>query len=359
MAVALVALAGPGAAVGGQSDFWFSDELAPYRAFVDTYRGGDADDAVDRVREVDTDVVDALIDRVRDPDRRSTGTDAEPALNELLFRAAAMLHVDAADALWSRGLEADATDQIELGVRWIELTARRPEPAGSYRRRWYQAVALLAFERGGWSAGVSFVDVALERVTDDVALLTTAAWLNEGLALSPVILDDTGEAQLEGIRQRKESTLLAAARRAGVAVALSEEAVEAALRLARLRILLDRGDSVRGRLEALAGRDELPPEHAYVTRLLLSRVYREAAEPGESERVLREAMALLPDGQAARIALARLLDSQGARRQAAVVLQPFLRASPNRGLPDPWVDYRLGTGMGPDLRAELRMELRP
>ena len=163
-----------------QSDFWFADELQPYRGLVDAHRAGRAREAIQGVLALDPEVIHALIDRVRDPDARLTGTDAEPALNELLFRAAAMLQLDVADSLWSRGLEEAASDWIEVAVRWIELGARDPEPEQSFRRRWYLAVTLLAFERGGWSDGVTFSEVALERVPDDVPLLIAAAWLNEG-----------------------------------------------------------------------------------------------------------------------------------------------------------------------------------
>ena len=114
-----------------------------------------------------------------------TGTDQNPALGERLSRAAAMLHVDAADELWSNGLGQAAMSQIEVGMRWADLAARNPEPEGAFRRRWYLGVALLVFERGGWHAALSFVDRACDSLPDDVPLLTTAAWLNEQVALAP------------------------------------------------------------------------------------------------------------------------------------------------------------------------------
>lgn len=138
-----------------QSDFWFTGELVPYRAFVEAYRDRRVDEAVAGVRAVEPEVIHALIDRVGGPDARPTGTDRDPALNEQLFRAAAMLHVDVADRLWSSGLERAASD-----------------PGGG------------------------FIDLAGEILPDDVRLLTVAAWLNEGLALSPV---NPGEGESSGL----------------------------------------------------------------------------------------------------------------------------------------------------------------
>ena len=360
-----------------QSDFWFTDELQPYRALVDAHRAGRVQEAIQGVLAFDPEGIHALIDRVRDPDARLTGTEAKPALNELLFRAAAMLQLDVADNLWSRGLEAAASDWIEVAVRWIEIRARDPEPEQSFRRRWYLAVTLLAFERGGWRDGVTFSEVALERVPNDVPLLTAAAWLNEGLALEPVILDNTGTSQLSRIQQAKRSTLRAAARRAGAALAVSPGATEAALRLARIRMLLEQGESVRELLTGLAAREELGVEHAYVARLLLGDLHRHAGELDAAEQRWREAVDLIPDGQAARMALARLLhtrgDVSGAARTLAPALDPAASSSAGRapysaaaprgrliaGLPDPWVDYQLGIGAGPGLREELRLEVRP
>ncbi len=356
-----------------QSDFWFADELQPYRRLVDAHRAGRAREAIQGVVALDPEVIHALIDRVRDPDARLTGTDAEPALNELLFRAAAMLQLDVADSLWSRGLEEAASDWIEVAVRWIELGARDPEPEQSFRRRWYLAVTLLAFERGGWSDGVTFSEVALERVPDDVPLLITAARLNEGLALEPVILDNTGRSQLPQLQEGKRSTLRAAARRAGAALAVSPGATEAALRLARIRMLLEEGESVRELLTDLADREDVGVEHVYVARLLLGDLHRHAGELDAAEQRWREAVDLIPDGQAARMALARLLhtrgDVSGAARTLAPTLDPAASSSAGRaaaprgrliaGLPDPWVDYQLGIGAGPGLREELRREVRP
>ena len=349
---ALAVAAAPASA--GQSDYWFTDELAPYRELVGHYLDGDDGAAMAGVRAMAPSAVHALLDRVREPDTRLTGTEAEPALNERLFRTAAMLHLDVADLLRSRGLHRGAEEQVEIAVRWVNLSAREPEPFGSFRRRWFLAAALLAFEHGGWQDGVTFTDLACELLPDDVPLLTTAAWFNEGLALTPAGLERGG---LAVAQEWKRSRLLAAARRAAAALRVSPAAPEAALRLARVRMLLGQGESVRERLTDFVGRDWVPRAHAYLGRLLLGRLHLEAGETAEAERRFRDAMALDPVGQAARVALGRLLEQQGDRRAAATVLEPVLRGDPGMAI-DPWVDYLLGTGNGPELRNALRREVR-
>ena len=192
LSIAALTVAPAAPAPAGQSDYWFTDELAPYRELVGEYRDGDADAAMAGVRAMAPSAVHALLDRVREPDTRLTGTDFEPALNERLFRTAAMLHLDVADLLRSRGLHRGAEEQVEIAIRWVNLSAREPEPFGSFRRRWFLGAALLAFEHGGWQDGVTFTDLACELLPDDVPLLTAAAWFNEGLALAPIGTDRAG-----------------------------------------------------------------------------------------------------------------------------------------------------------------------
>ena len=355
LAVLAVAAAAP--AFAGQSDFWFTDEMAPYRELVGAYRDGDAGTALAGVRAMAPSAVHDLLDRVREPDTRLTGTDADPALNERLFRAAAMLHLDVAELLRSRGLHGDAEDQIEIAIRWVNLGERDPEPIGSFRRRWFLGAAFLAFEHGGWQDGVTFTDLACGLLPDDVALLTAAAWFNEGLALAPV---DPGELERGGlprVQERKRSRLLAAARRAGAALRIAPTAPEATLRLARVRMLLGQGESVREQLTRLVDRGGVPRAYAYLGRLLLGRLHLQAGEPAEAERRFRDAIDLDPQGQAARVALGRLLEGRGDRRGAVAVLDPILRGESGAAI-DPWVDYLLGAGAGPDRRDALRREVR-
>ena len=340
-----------------QTDFWLGPELAPYRALVDTYREGRVEEAIDGVLAFEVEVIQQIVATVPDRDARPTGTDREPALNERLFRAAAMLHVDAADALWSKGLETGATDQIAVAIRWADLAARSPEPEGSFRRRWYLGVGLLARERGGWLAALSFVDLACEALPDDVPLLTTAAWLNEQFALEPVTLSDASEAGVREAQRAKRDGLRAAASWASAALAVAPDATEAALRLARARMLLEEEGAARELLLGLVGRSDLSTPHAYLARLMLGDLYANAGEYDRAERLFREAGDLIAEGQAARVALGQLLDTLGDRRGAAMVLEPILTAKPGGGI-DPWVRYLHGAGNGPALRAALRGEVR-
>ena len=341
----------------GQSDYWFTGELDAYRALVEAYRVGGEAEAIEGVLAFAPDVIHGLIDRVRPPDARVTGTDAEPALNEQLFRAAAMLHTDVADRLWSRGRERAANEQLEVAVRWIDLSIRSPEPMDTFRRRWYLGVTLLAFERGGWQAGVAFVEVATARVPDDVAVRTTAAWMHEELALTSYSFANGGESGLRRRQDAKRDLLQVAAGHATVALAHAPDAVEAALRLARVQILLEQFDAAEVRLSGLVARADLLPGEAYLARLLLGTLYAGHDRPGEAERLFREAVDLVEGGQAARMALSRLFETLGDRRGAAEALQSVMAAEVSGPL-DPWVAYRLGTHEGPAVRERLRREVR-
>ena len=210
VAVFLVAVVGayPRARTA-QSDYWFTPDLSPYRALVDAYREGRTAEAIDGVLAFEVEALVQIADAVRDLDTRVTGTDRYPDPNERVFRAAAMLHVDTADALWSIGREMAATFQIELATRWMDFAAE-----GSFRRRWYLGVGLLVFDRLGWRAALTFVDQACQAVPDDVPLLTTAAWLHEQVALAPASLESAGRAGLRAAQGVKRNGLSAAARRA-------------------------------------------------------------------------------------------------------------------------------------------------
>ena len=342
-----------------QIDLWFAPDLAAYRVLVDAYRESRTREAIDGVLALETEAIHEMVDAVRAlEDARVTGTDRDPYPHEQVFRAAAMLHVDTASALWSLGRETAAAAQMDLATRWVDLGARSPEPDGAFRRRWYLGVGLLVFDRGGWRAALSFVDRACEALPDDVPLLTTAAWLHEQVALAPVSPGDAGLAGLREAQDVKRDDLRAAARHASAALAVTADATEAALRLARARTLLEEVDTARELLLGLVGRTDLPTPHAYLARLMLGQLYARAAEPARAERLFREAGDLIPEGQAARVALGQLLDTMGDRRGAAGVLGLNSGAERESGFIDPWVDYLLGAGTGPSLRQGLRDEVR-
>ncbi len=366
LAVTLLALAGaPLRAHAEQTGFWLSPGRAPYRALIDAYRERRIREAIDGVLALETEAVVQIIDDVRERDTMATmatEADREPLLNEKLFRAAAMLHLDVANNLWRNARPQAAAAQLGIGALWVDLGAQHPEPARSFRRRWYRGAGLMLFERGGWQAALPFVDLACEALPDDVPLLTTAAWLHEQFALTPVILTDAGGPEVRGARAAKREGLEAVVRLASAALAVNPGVTEAALRLARARVVLEEVESAQEMLLELVDRTDLPVGHAYLARLMLGRLYAQADQNdgndrfAVAERLFREAGDLLPEGQSARVALAQLLDARGDRRAAADVLEPILTAAPG-GFIDPWADYLMGTGDGPALRVTLRADV--
>ena len=220
-----------------QSEFWFIPDIAPYRALVELYRDGRTAEAIEELLTLGRTQVRRTVDAVRGRDGGRAGPDANPSLNERLFRLAAMLHTDAAEALWSTGRQQDALFHVDIARQWADVEGATPSAPGSFRRRWYLAAGLLVFERGGWGPALVYFDRACEALPDDAPLLTIAAWLHERFALAPVVAPGR-ETGLLDARRAKRRNLSEAARRLTAALAAEPSASEAALRLASVRTLL-------------------------------------------------------------------------------------------------------------------------
>lgn len=342
-----------------QSEFWFTPDIAPYRALVELYRDGRPEEAIYGLLRLGRTEVRRTVDAVRDRDAGRAGPDANPSLNERLFRLAAMLHTDAAEASWSTGRQQDALFHVDIARRWADVEGVTPSSAGSFRRRWYLAAGLLVFEQGGWGPALAYFDRACEALPDDAPLLTTAAWLHERFALSPVAVPgDARETGLLDAQRAKRRSLSEAARRLTAALAAEPSASEAALRLARVRTLLGETADARSLLTGLIDRPDLPSPHAYLARLFLGRLHEQSGDATRAAALYREAAARVPRGQAARVALGQLLYAAGDWRAAADAINPALISGQGADGIDPWVDYLLGTGSGPALREELRAEVR-
>ena len=193
--------------------------------------------------------------------------------------------------------------------------------AGSFRRRWYLAAGLLVLTREGFIPAIEFLEDASRTVPDDVALLTTTGWLKERLALAAVYVRGM---PLVAIRRAKERELTAAAEWLRQALEVDPEAPEAAVRLARIQMLLGDDDAAETGLTRLVDRTDLSPDHAYLSRLLLGRLYEDREEPDRAVPLYEEASAILPRSQSVWVALARLsLESGDWRTAVAAVERPL------------------------------------
>jgi tetratricopeptide (TPR) repeat protein len=309
---------------------------ARYRALVDAYRGGDPAASVDALRALDADRTGDLADRYARLWQR--GVAAEPTIDDAFFRAAAMLHAEAALRSWGDRQEEAARLQIDIARRLVDVSQRPGAPPGSFRHRWYHATALLAAGRVSPPDVIDYFEDAIRKLPGDVTLLTAAGWFHERLAEAQV---PEGMSLVAG-QTRRRRYQQDAMRLLRAALNADPDAAEASLRLARVEV--DRGELVaaRGRLEDLVARQDLRPLVAYVSRLLLGKVDEQERKPREAERWYREAVALDSVAQSARVALGRLLHDAGDTAGAAAIVEPAVTGRGARSANDPWNDYRLG-----------------
>ncbi|MGE0446532.1 MAG: tetratricopeptide repeat protein [Vicinamibacterales bacterium] len=335
--VVLLLIAWSGAtAAAGQAPASDTPFAVRYRELVDAYRGGDTAAPVGELLALDGDRLADLVDRYARLWQR--GVAAESGIDDAFFRAAAMLHAEAAVRCWDERLQETGRLQIELARRLVDVSQRPGAPPGSFRHRWYAATALLAASRVSPPDVIDYFEDAIRKLPGDAALLTAAGWFQERLAEAQA---PAGMSLAAG-QTRRRRYQQDAMRVLRAALAADPNAAEAALRLARVEV--DRGEltAARQRLERLAARDDLQPLLAYVARLLLAGVEEREGKPGEAERRYREAIALDPVAQSARVALGRLLHAGGDTAGAAAIVEPAVTERDARSGNDPWGDYRLG-----------------
>jgi lipopolysaccharide biosynthesis regulator YciM len=173
-------------------------------------------------------------------------------------------------------------------------------------------------------------------------------------------MDNLIERKATMAHREKEAALEKAANRLRAALRAEPGAVEAALRLGRIRFTV--GDTAEADriLQALVDRTDLKPADAYTARLFLGRILERSGQPQRAEALYREAMGRVPGPQSAELALAHLLSStQSSRRAASALVRTSVIASADTAGSDPWTDYLVGHYVrGPAIRAVLRREVQ-
>jgi tetratricopeptide (TPR) repeat protein len=324
-----------------------------YRSLLDLYRSGWTDQAVDQLLAVDQGAVAALVEGYVKRGAIAVGRD--PALDEMFYRAASMLHAEAAFRCWDEGLDKRASTHFGLARGLVDGLDRASGAAGAFRRRWYLATALLITRRVLAEEAAEHFAQAVKRVPGDVPILVAAGWLSERQADLPAGRGwDLRTANT--LRRRRQDE---AVRYLTAALAVDARSAEASLRLARVESEMGRVDQAATRLSALVARDDLDRATAYVGRLVLGHLHERQGDAREAERWYREAMRLDPVAQSARVALGQLLHAAGDSAQAADVVEPMLTAGEDRERNDPWSDYRLAYPLvGQLIFEELRDEVQ-
>jgi hypothetical protein len=323
---------------------------APFRAILDRYRAGDTKGAVDALLALGPGGIEQSSLGVSPSARQRVTVDV---------RAAAMLHADAADAVWLLDRKA-AVNHVTVGRGWADV-AEKGAPA--FRRRWYLGAGLLLVEHGSYEGNVEpaahhFED-ACELMPDDVPLLTVTAWLEERSALAPARWDLKRDQHASAPRRAKGVYLRRAEERLAAALRVDPMTVEAALRLGRVRTLLGSTADAKTVLEPLLARPDVAARDAYLARLFLARVLEIEGMRPRAIELYRDGVARMSLAPSARLGLARLLHAEGDARAAGEVLEPTLTDPAETSDEDPWMDYLVGhVQRGPRLREMLRKEVQ-
>jgi tetratricopeptide (TPR) repeat protein len=330
-----------------------TDFARGYRALVDAYRAGDSATAVSGVLALKQTSVDALVNQYVKLAER--GFHSDPALDQSFFRAAALLHAEAAFRCWDELRFMECGAHLELGRLLVDVSERDKEAAGSFRRRWYAATALVASRHLVTKDALEYFENAVRTFPDDVPLLTAAAWFAERVSNRAAAREmSLGNAQ--ALRRRYQQT---AERFLQSALDVDPRAAEASLRLARVQASMGQREQARARLAALLARDDIQPSIAYLARVMLGDIRELDGDAAEAERLYRDAIALDSIAQSARIALAHLLYSAGDSAGAADSIEPLVTRTAKPESNDPWSEYQLAyPSAGQVLLEQLRAEVQ-
>ncbi len=323
-----------------------------YRALIEAYRSGDVDRTVAGVLALDHAAVLAVANEyVKVAARR---VPADPVLDEQFFRAAALLHTDAAFRCWGSWGDKECWSHLSVARRLVDVSDRGAR-AGSFRRRWYAATALILTSHVVPQDALEYFKDAVEKFPDDVPLLTAAGWFSERLAHSAASRSMSfGTAQ--AFRRRH---LQSAARFLIAALGVDPQAAEASLRLARVEVSMGHSEPAEKRLAALVARDDVQSSFAYLARLMLGDIRERDGAADAAARLYRDAIDVIPTAQSARVALAHLLYAPGDSSGAAAVIEAFVTPKAKLDSNDPWAEYRVGYPVaGQVLLGELRQEVR-
>jgi tetratricopeptide (TPR) repeat protein len=324
-----------------------------YRGLVEAYRTGQAETSVARLLDLKHDAVLALVNRYVKLGERGFAGDA--TLDDDFFRAASMLHADAAFRGWEQWRDDEAWAHLNVARRLVDVGERPNTTLGSFRRRWYAATAVVATGHLTPQDALEYFEDAVEKMPDDVPVLTAAGWFSERLSHRAAARG----ASLRRLREIRRVHQRTAVRYLTAALKRDPNAGEAALRLARVEASLEHDAQARTRLTALLARDDLQPLIAYVGRLILGQLQERRGDLREAERLYREAMTMDPIAQSARVALARLLYASGDSPGAADVIEPAVRSGTEPDRNDPWSDYQLAyPAIGRVLLDDLRDEVQ-
>lgn len=342
-------------------------ELATYHAFVRAYQNGSAESLDDLSRWDDKRLRRVLgaIDSKED-DLRPWGAGR--------FKAAAMMHVDAAVQLLNRAENDAALMQLETGVRFLQKGGSALRP---YAGRWYQGVARLLRGRSFPMMAGRLLETARAWLPHDPTVLEESGTLEELLATDsplPAVIAAPGFGPrmprggvATAARLTTKDVEEARARRAAHLAEAAEwllESLDADPSRELARLHLGRVESLREQYESAltllapvaASRDAAT---AYLACLFAGAAQERQGQFDAAAAAYRTAAGRWPRNHAANVALSSVLRHSGRSAESREALERVVRG---RGVyaDDPWRSYLVEPLMATLGRLEtLRREARP
>jgi hypothetical protein len=249
------------------------------------------------------------------------------------------------------GLDGEDQGFVAIPRHWA--IARRlldgvhPDPSSDgFVRLWYRATTAYMLQQSHWGDAERHLRHARERLTPDAATHLDSGCVYEALA-SPRARSMMSTARGRGLRidMRSEAENLGLAEmHFRQALVLNPKLIEAQVRLARVRVELERPAEAVAELEAasIASSD---PVVRYYAVLFLGQANDALERPDAARAAYQRAAALYPTSQAPHLALSLLARRGGDREAAHIALQNVVGHPPGRQvLFDPWWGYFMGSG---------------
>lgn len=395
LAATFVLCSQPGSALGYQVELADHASHSPVtheeralRELLARYRNGDVEGAVRDLLATPRDrsraALDACLQRIdehikyhrRPQNRLSAGGDERlerfmraDRLHVLQLTAALLLDASRAvadvDTVGALVVESERTVELMHGLqRDFEANGPVPWPPGSddqvdwpavgaFVSRWYPAAISRLQQLVELRLAPALVARGLARFPGHAdLLLARGSFVETRLALSRVDASLAPDLYPPDTRQRWREELSEAESDLARAAETAGSASEAAVRLARVRLLRGQAERARDLLDrVLSG--AAPVEIRYLALLFRAAAAEESGNVLDATRDYRAAVALVPGARTPMLALGRIADEQQQETESRTWVARAL--APSTGTPDPWRRYIQGQAWQIDTRmARLR-----
>lgn len=324
-------------------------ELRHYHDLILDYRRGSAG-VVERLLTWDTRKFGRVLNAIE-----GTNDDTRP-WEPIRFKAAAMVHTDAALRLVERSNMDAALSHLDVGGRLLAKGGAELRP---FAARWYQAAARLLQERGSPQLPERFLESARMRLPDDSTVLYESGMLHERMATDSVLptvvhapdlrapppASDAREDapirritrdDVDNLKRRRADNLNRAALFLRQSLAADDSNSLARLHLGRVESLRQKNDEALALLRQAATSQD--PATGYLALLFIAALHERQGSLGAAADAYRAAIDRFPRGHAAYIALSAVLQRSGHADESRAVLGRVVDAAV-ASRREPWWSY--------------------